>query len=179
MILLLLACIHTPPHDPVEGTWTKEFVRLEEMRANGDYCSWEAESLMYGGAALWSVAPPIGENWCGTPAERAQYFDVLGQDGPFLSIRTQEIGCCPERSASTCVTWNLSTGKPATLMEYDERRAEKRWQKAQDIATAPAYAGLTIAEDTFVVKPGGHVAFCAAPHGGARSSEEIQEIVVK
>ena len=179
MMLLLLACVHTPPHAPVEGTWKKEFVRREEIQAGGDYCSWEAESLTYAGTPLWSAEPPEGENWCGTPADQSRYFDVLGQDGPFLSIRTQESGCCPDHSDAACVTWNLQAGRPATLVEYDERRAAKRWAQAQAIAAAPGFAGYTIAQDAFVVVPGGHVAFCAAPTAGARSGADIREIQVK
>lgn len=179
MILLLLACVHTPPHDALAGTWKKEFVRREEMRHDGDYCAWEAESLTFDGAAIWSAEPPVGENWCGTPAEQSRAFDVVAQDGPFLSARTTEWGCCPDRSVAACVTWNLATKQPATLLEYDEHRAEKRWAQAQALAAAPAYAGFTVSEDSFVLSPGGHVAFCAVPRTGAHTPEDIREILVK
>lgn len=179
MILFLLACVHTPPHDAPAGAWKKEFVRREEMRRSGDYCAWEAESLTYGGAPVWSAEPPLGENWCGTPAEQSRMFDVVGQDGPFLSTRTTESGCCPDRSVTACVTWNLETKLPATLVEYDERRAEKRWAKAKELAAGPGYSGLTLSENSFVVAPGGHVAFCAVPTAGARTPEDIREILVK
>ena len=179
LALALAGCVHTPPHDPLAGAWKKDFVRREEMREDGSYCSWEAESLSYQGTAVWAVEPPEGQNWCGSADEVSRYFDVVGQDGAFVSVRTVENGCCPERAAAACVTWNLSTGKAATLTEYDEKRAVKRWAQAQAIIATPAYAGYVLVPDAFVVTEGGHVALCASPTGGAHSAGDIREILVK
>ena len=181
---LLVGCVHTPPHPPVEGTWSREFTRRQELRRDGRYCAWEAESPAWSGTLLWPAEAPIGDNWCETDGETARWFDVVGQDGAFLSTRLQEMGCCPDHWTAVCVTWNLETAKPATLVEYDEKRAERRWERAQTelqtlLQSRPALAGYTITPDAFVVKPGGHVAFCAAPPGGAGTTAAIVEIDVK
>ena len=178
-LLVALACVHTPPHDPIAGAWQKDFARKEEMRASGDYCSWEAESLVYDGRRIWGADPPDGENWCGTPSEVSLAFDPLLQDGPFLSSRTEELGCCPARATMQCVTWNLMTGKAATLVEYDDKRAETRWEEAQAIAAGPGWEGYRITQDEFLLVEGGHVAFCAVPKMGAKTASDIREIVVK
>lgn len=174
-----LGCVHTPPHDLVSGEWKKEFVRREEMRKDGTFCSWEAESLVYDGVPVWSAQPPAGQNWCGTGDEESRYFNVIGQDGPFLSVQTVETGCCPERSVAACVTWNLTTGKPATLTEYDEKHAAKRWLAARVALAASPWEGYLLVPDAFLVVEGGHVAVCAYPPGGARTAADIRDIVVK
>lgn len=181
---LLSGCVHTPPHPALEGAWSKEFTRRQEIRQDGRYCAWEAESPAWAGTLLWPAEAPIGDNWCESAGETSRWFDVVGQDGAFLSTHLQEQGCCPDRATAVCVTWNLSTAKPATLVEYDEKRAERRWERAQALLqtllqSRPALAGYTITPDAFVVKPGGHVAFCAAPPGGAGNVAAIVEINVK
>lgn len=179
MWMLAGGCVHTPPHDPVGGAWKKDFVRREEMREDGTFCSWEAESLVYEGAPVWSAEPPTGQNWCGTADEVSRYFDVLGQDGPFLSVHTVETGCCPERSSAECVTWNLSTGQPATLTEYDEKHAAKRWLAAQVALAGSPWEGYLLIPDAFLVVDGGHVAVCAYPPSGAKTPADIRTVVVK
>ena len=80
---LLVGCVHTPPHPPVEGTWSREFTRRQELRRDGRYCAWEAESPAWSGTLLWPAEAPIGDNWCETDGETARWFDVVGQDGVY------------------------------------------------------------------------------------------------
>ncbi len=178
-LLLALACVHTPPHLAPSGEWKKDYTRREETREDGTYCAWEAESLTYKGVPLWSAEPPEGENWCAAADESSRYFDVVGQDGPFLSVRTVETGCCPERSTAACLTWNLETGKVATLADYDEHHAAKRITDATAILADEDYKGFVLADNGWVVKPDGHVALCAVPAAGAHSAADIREIDVK
>ena len=58
---LLVGCVHTPPHPPVEGTWSREFTRRQELRRDGRYCAWEAESPAWSGTLLWPAEAPIGD----------------------------------------------------------------------------------------------------------------------
>lgn len=168
LLLALLGCVHTPPHPPVAGTPAVELVRLEQMNAHGEYCAWEAENLVFEGRPIWSVASPDEENWCRSPGEQARWIDILGQDGPFLSATLHEEACCPEATSVRCVTWDLTTGEPATLAQYDPRWAERRWEKAQ----AKVPAGWEIFPDAFAVGDG-HVRFCAF------RGEEVRLVPVK
>lgn len=157
LLLALWGCVHTPPHPPLAGTPAVELVRLEQMTANGEYCSWEAENLVFEGRPIWSAASPDGEAWCVAPGgERARWIDILGQDGPYLSATLHEWGCCPETSSQRCVTWDLRTGEPATLEQYDPKWAARRWEKVQ----AKVPEGWQVFPDAFAVGDG-HVRFCA------------------
>lgn len=178
--LLLAGCVHTPPHAAVPGAWRRTVARREQMRVDGRWCAWESEALSWDERTLWSVAPPEDDNWCAVPGESARWFDVVGQDGPFLSTRLQDDGCCPAAATVRCVTWNVETGAAATLDDYDARLAERRWARAQvELARDPALRAYTLDRNAFVVTPGGHVSFCAAPPGGAHSRAALRAVDVR
>lgn len=161
VLLLLVGCVHTPPHPAFVGTWEKVYARFEEVRGV-EYCVWESESLQAGGRMLWGLAPPETEqNWCRASGERAAWFDVVGEDGAFLSVRSTEAGCCPETRRTVCATWNLETGGRATLEEYDATLAAERWSEAQvKLAAEHPGGGWVIDRAAFLVSKG-HVSFCA------------------
>lgn len=156
---LLLSCVHTPPHPAPTGTWHKDYVYREQMTFEGVYCVWEAESLSYDTTPLWTATPPEREDWCKEAGEWARYFDVFSQDGSFLSVQQHELSCCPDQRTVQCVTWNLETGQPATLSDYDDRYAEARWRRAQAKHARTETPG-TLSADSFLVD-NGHVLFCA------------------
>ncbi len=62
---------------------------------------------------------------------------------------------------ATCVTWDLRTGRPARLVDYDAKNAPARWRRATRKA---ARAHLPALEPGAFVVGDGHVAFCV-PHG--------------
>lgn len=157
LLLALLGCVHTPPHAPLPGTAAVELVRREQMTRHGEYCAWEAENLTFEGRPIWYEEAPEGESWCLAPGgESARVVDLLGQDGPYLSAKLEEWSCCPEVTTVRCVTYDLRTGEPATLEQYDPRHAERRWEKARKRVPA----GAVVLRDAFVVGDG-HVRFCA------------------
>lgn len=179
MLLLLAACVHTPPHDPVPGRWELHTERRERITPDGTWCSWEAENLSYDGRPVWTQEPPDlveghhNEDWCGTGGESARMMDVVAQDGPFLSTRVRTLACCPPEETVACVTWDLRTAAPARLPDFDEKRAASRWERLQRaLAADPTLAGWTFAPDAFLVD-GGHVRFC-----GVRGAE-VREVRVK
>jgi hypothetical protein len=154
-MLLLLACVHTPPHDPVQGQPSVTAAWREEPLDPGA-CMWSSENLRFGGTPLWVEDTPPEDGWCRAPSDSARLVDVLGVDGPFLSARLETRSCCPERVAVRCVTWDVRTGAPATLESYDPRHAERRWERAQ--RRAPD--GYALEREGFLVGDR-HVRFCA------------------
>ena len=108
MLILLVACVHTPAHPASVGRWEKVYARYAEFRG-AEYCVWESESLQSGDRVLWGLTLPEPEqNWCRTSGEHAAWFDVVGEDGAFVSVRSTETSCCPETRTTDCATWNLS-----------------------------------------------------------------------
>jgi hypothetical protein len=172
LLLLLVACRHTPPHEPIAGTVVIELDARAALLRNGEECQWEAEQLRIDGAPVWAVEPPEGEDWCLAGDERARTVDIVSQDGPFLSTILGEMDASGAWTRR-CVTWDLRTRAPATLLDWDERRAPRR---LAELATAklrdPSLAGWTLSPEAFLVRDG-HVAFCAM------RGTEIREVVVK
>lgn len=159
--LLLAACMHTPPHPATPGAWELSLVSRDERLRDGTGCVWEAENLSYDGRPVWAAEGPEGEAWCEEPREDARLVDVLAQDGVFLSVRLRTFRCCPEAMEERWLTLNLETGAPATLEEYDERLAERRWARlGRLVARDPTLAGWDLARDRFLVGDG-HVRFVA------------------
>jgi hypothetical protein len=157
---LLAPFVHTPPH-PVEGRWQIELVRIEQATASGRPCVWEAEQLTYEGRAVWVATPPGDESFCRAPGEAARMVDVLGEDGPFLSVRLEERRCCPERVEVTpCVTYDLRSGTPVSLEAYDPDRFDWRSKKLTRVLERRHGGGWTAEPWAFVVDRG-HVRVCA------------------
>jgi hypothetical protein len=86
--------------------------------------------------------------------------DVLGRDGPYVSVLLTEWACCPDQTTARCGTLDVRDGHWATLDEYDDRHAAKRWDKAREKAP-----DLPLDRDAFVVGDG-HVRFCVVQDGG-------------
>jgi hypothetical protein len=179
VLVALLGCIHTRPHDPIDGAWRVDTRARRQLTWGGVFCAWEAEDLSFSGQPLWSAPPPDrvdgehNEEWCEDGGESGRMVDVTGQDGPFLSTRLREVGCCPERTTVRCVTWDLRTRVPTTLEAYDEKHAEWRRKKLDRIVTGdPSLAGWVIEPQAFLVRDG-HVAFCAV------KGDEVREVAVR
>lgn len=166
---LTAAFVKTPPHPAPPAKWEVTYARVEQMTRKGVWCAWEAESLVYDGNAIWTAPPPEDESFCKAPFEAARMVDVLGQDGPYLSVRLTEWGCCPEREAVTrCVTYDLRTGEPTTLAAYDEKNWPWREKKLARVLEKKHGGGWTVEPSAFVVG-GGHVRVCAT-----RGDEDIE-----
>lgn len=173
MIWFLLACMHTPPHPKVDGAPTVQLLRREYTDPDGKYCSWEAESLYFGGNPLWTEEPPDAPNGCVPPGEQSRIVDVIGQDGPYVSVILREWGCCPETAQVRCVTFDGTTGQPATLVQYDKKHAERRLLRAQKVwEKMGAPEGYTLSPDSFLVNHG-HISFCAI------RGEEVRRLEVR
>jgi hypothetical protein len=161
LLALLTACVHTAPHPAWSGSWSREIQVREEFHGD-DYCRWETESLRVGDRVLVGAQPPEPEqNWCARSGEQASWFDVVGEDGAFLSLRATTTEDPSGHDQTTCATWNLSTGAPATLEEYDTEHAAERWSAAQGrLAAEHPEGGWSIDRAAFLVGKG-HVSFCA------------------
>jgi hypothetical protein len=156
LVLALMSCASTRPHAPVAGVHSVAVNWREQERDDGA-CTYETEDLRFGALDLWvDPEPPPAEPSCREPYERARTVDVLGQDGPYLSVRLGTRDCCPERRTAACVTYDVRSGLPITLRQYDPRRADGRLARAQ--ALVPD--GYTLSRDAFAVG-GGSVRFCA------------------
>ena len=157
--------IHTPSQPPAERPWSVTFERREQMTRAGVWCSWEAESLVAGDLPIWSAEPPEEENWCKAPGESARMVDVLGSDGPYVSVRLTDWGCCPNRQTHVrCVTYDVRTGQPATMEAYDPKSWKWRSQRLEQIATK-SYGGRLSWEPSAFVVGGGHLRVCATAGG--------------
>lgn len=160
MIFVLAACVHTPPHAPFAGTWEKVLTHHTEFRGD-EFCLAEQEALLVDRVALWSAPEPEPEqNWCRVSGEHARWFDVVGQDGAYLSARLTESGCCPDVVVERCVTWDLTARKEVSVADYDPEHATERLQEARTRAKALG-EGWSIDATAFLVGKG-HVTFCAA-----------------
>lgn len=169
-MIWLLACAHTPRHPAFTGGWDKRVTSHAEF-VGDEYCSFEQEALWVDAQPLWALPEPEPEqNWCVASREDARWFDVVDQDGPFLSIRLTERGCCPQAETEACLTWNLAERRPATLVEYDPERAEERFAAART-ALDRLGPGWIFDPQAFLVSRG-HVGFCV------RRGDELQLIQV-
>ncbi|MDP2315541.1 MAG: hypothetical protein Q8P41_21765 [Pseudomonadota bacterium] len=161
MLWLIAPFVHTRPHPPPAAKWEVAFVRKEDMTPAGIWCAWEAESLYFDGKPVWAAEVPEGEQWCGAPFEFARMVDILGEDGPYLSVRLTEWGCCPDHEVVTrCVTYDLATHAPTTLEAYDPRWYTWRAKKLQRMLDRKDGGGWSVDPTAFVVD-GGHVRVCA------------------
>lgn len=157
MIWLMAPFIHTAPLPAPGARWEVAYVRKEAMTPDGVWCAWEAESLLYDGKPLWAAEAPEGEQWCRTPFEAARMVDVLGENGPYLSVRLTEWTCCPEReSVVPARTYDLRTGEPATLEAYDPRHFTWRSKRLRRMLDKKDGGGWTVDPTAFVVD-GRHV----------------------
>ena len=172
-MIWLLACMHTPPHPPVDLKPAVTLERREFTDADGQYCAYEAESLFFGTQSLWSQEPPDAPNGCRPPGEQSRIVDVVGQDGQYVSAILREWGCCPQVVQLRCVTFDGLTGQPVTLDTYDPKHAEKRQIRADKLwERMGAPAGYVLDRDSFLVGKG-HVTFCAI------NGEQLKEIKVR
>lgn len=153
-LFTLIACATTRPHAPVDGAPAVAVTWREEEREDGA-CTYEAEDLRFGAYDLW-VDPDPPPSSCQAPFARARTVDVLGQDGPYLSVRVRTQACCPDRRTVDCVTYDVRSGLPIRLRQYDPRLADARAARADTLVPE----GFTLRADAFVVG-GGHVRFCA------------------
>ena len=151
--------VRTPPQAPPEGQWAVHTDRVEQMTPRGVYCAWEAESLLYAGTPIWGDTPPEDESFCKAPSESSRTVDILGQNGPYLSVRLWEWSCCPDREQTvSCRTYDLRTGTPVTLEAYDPKSYAWRAKKITRVLARKG-GGFTVAPTSFRVD-GKHVQLC-------------------
>ncbi len=135
-----------------------------EVEFDGKLCRWEEEQLSLGDQLVWGTTPPE-PGWCRAAVaadapEHAAWFDVLGEDGAWLSVKQTTFACCPERWEVACFTWNLDAGRAGTLEEYDAELAARRWKWGQRRWARRGPDGAPpLQKDSFVVGKG-HVSFC-------------------
>lgn len=164
---LLLGCMHTPPSPP----WPESVaVRVESREGRvgeeGRTCFWEEESLWVGGRRILGEAPPDAEDWCRAPTDHWRTIDIVGQDGRYISLLTED-----SEGRRTCGTLDLATGAEATLTEYDAKLAARRARRAERLlAKHPAAAGFQA--DRFLLRAG-HVRFCWVDEQGLRHDLDV------
>jgi len=161
VILLLLSCIHTPPHEPVAGSTALRLTERAFVDPDGDYCSWQSEDLWFESTALSVVEPPDAPNGCQPPGEYSHFVELSGQDGPYVSAVVSEWGCCPEQKSLRCVTWDVRTGQEISQDVYDDKNALRRQIRAQKVwERMGSPEGYTLDPKSFLVG-GSHLTFCA------------------
>ncbi len=162
MLLLAAACMHTPPRPRLpEPVVVRNELRTAEFDAEGRTCTWEAEGLWVGTRRVLGQDAPTEMDWCRAPSESWSTLDVLGQDGEFVSIAAASSSGPPG-----CGTWNVVTGLPATLVEYDEKLAERRVLRATRKLARRPLSG-TFNADAFIVG-NRHLRFCWFDNTGLR-----------
>ena len=162
---LLSACLRTPPSVAVDGSARVEVEEAFYTDPQGRACLWEAEQLWFNAQALWVEERPDAPNGCRPPSERLRQVEIVGQDGPYLSVILRTSDCCSGEGGpaieSICRTYDVRTGEPVSLRAYDRSRADRRLARLDRLwRRQGAPAGFTIAEDSFLVGGGG-VNFCA------------------
>ena len=164
---LLVGCVHTPPHPPLAEA---PAVRLAAVYAvvdeEGRGCSWEEETLWYGERRIFGNEPPDAPNWCLVPSDHWATVDLLGQDGRFVSVLMEN-----DAGQRECVTWDVDAGRPATLVEYDEKLAETRLKIAAKRRAKARLQGALV-PDNFYVRSG-HVVFCLFDEAAVRRDLEV------
>ncbi|GDX78220.1 hypothetical protein LBMAG42_00310 [Deltaproteobacteria bacterium] len=167
MTWLLAGCVHTPPHPPLADA---PAVRLAAAYAvvdeEGRGCAWEEEALWVGERRIFGNEAPDAPNWCQTPADHWSTVDLLGQDGRFVSVLMEN-----DAGERACVTWDVEAARPATLLDYDEKLAEKRLKIAGRRREKARIGGRLVA-DNFYVR-GGHVVFCLFDEAAVRRDLEV------
>jgi hypothetical protein len=138
-------------------------VRVQGLTEGGETCLWESEDVYVDGRPIWVGEAPVGEGWCETPGEAARMVEIVGHEGPFLSM-TRTVWT-PDRATAECLTVDVRTGARAVLEDVDGERAAARWDAAR------AKGGAGVRRDAFVVRDG-HVAFCVGA-GDARTWIEV------
>ena len=141
--------MHTPPHEPAPGVLARSTVRHESWAPDGTACTWEDERVDFGGRTLVSHEAPDGQAWCKATEEQAWGVDVMGQDGPYVSLALRDLVARTVR----CVTLDVRSGQPVSLAEYDEKHAQRRWEKAQRAKPGLDPAAFLVGDR--------HVRFCA------------------
>lgn len=158
-----LACIHTPAFDPVAVPVATPTHRVESLPdEEGRTCTWEEEWLLGGAERLLGADVPEA---CDVLADHWQTVDLLGQNGPFVSVLVETGGCCPEVRAAACQTWDLVHHVPVSVHDYDPARAERRWRRAEAIAAERGVGALDPLQ--FYIR-GTHVTFCTWDAEGRR-----------
>jgi hypothetical protein len=167
MVWLLFACIHTPP----SPAWPEPVVVRTELRErmfddDGRHCSWEEDSLWSGERRILGEEPPDAEDWCRSPMVHWRTIDIVGQDGPYLSLISED-----SDGRRSCGTLNLTSGDPATLSGYDEKNAQRRARRAARLLRRhPAPGGFD--PDRFLLR-NGHVRFCWMDETGAQHDLDV------
>lgn len=159
-----MACIHTPAL-PSPGVEVSVSLATLEGRPDdeGRACTWAEEALVADGARLLGGEPPEA---CAPLTDRWQTVDVLGRNGPFVSVVVETGGCCPPVRQARCATFDVVNRREVTVTEYHEKVASRRLRRA---ATEAARLGVVtpLDEAQFLVR-GQHVTFCAWTPSGAR-----------
>lgn len=118
-------------------------------------------------AALQAAAPDELQGFAFRPRDLASLavpLDPAGALPPDARFWEHDVAVPPLASGtSTCVTWDLRTGRPARLVDYDAKHAPARWRRATRRAARAGFPALS--PGAFVVGDG-HVAFCVPEAGG-------------
>jgi hypothetical protein len=160
---LVVGCMKTPPMPAYAGRAEVVLASAELSKPDGTACLVEVETLRWGGRVLSTAELPEGDAWCPTSGEIAHLVEIAATDGPLVSARLEDQGCCPPDIRSRCATFDARTGREISLDEYDARRAERRWRRAGQLV-AKRLPGVTLDRAEFWIG-GGHVTFCGRRDG--------------
>ena len=168
MILVVISgCMHTPPHPALpEPVHVDLAARHETADLAGRDCSWEEEGLWVGGQRIVGHDAPDAADWCVAPSDHWATVDLLGQDGPFVSVFLEADG-----DVGRCETWNVNENRPASLVDYDPKHAEARVRRGARLLARRKIPGI-LHPDSFYVR-GGHVVFCVFGPDGKRQDVEV------
>ncbi len=93
----------------------------------------------------------------------AEPLDPAGTLPPDARLWAHDVVAPPlDGTVTTCRTWDLRTGRPARLVDYDAKHAAARWRQATRKAARARLPAPT--PGSFVVQDG-HVAFCLPDAG--------------
>lgn len=167
ILVLALGCMHTPPHEPLaEPVVVRLAARHDVADQEGRDCSWEEEGLWVGERRVLGADPPDDTDWCRAPSHHWATLDLLGQDGPYVSlVQASDVG------RTSCQTWDVVENRPITLAEYDEKLASRRIRRANRLLARHPLPGPLV-PDSFVVRHG-HVTFCIEDAEGGRHELDV------
>mgnify|MGYP001576285118 CR=1 FL=1 len=129
----------------------------------GRACTWAEEAFFAGAERVVGEEPPDA---CVPLTDHWQTVDILGRNGPYVSVLVEAGGCCPPVREARCTTFNVVDRRAVTVYDYHDKVAERRLRRANAEAAAMGLAAPVDPGQFFI--RGEHVTFCAWTPAGDR-----------